>query len=151
MKTKVLVLIVLFFSFKMSAQEQKMSAQEIVKFKETIENQSKSIKTIKTDFIQIKHMDFLTKDIETSGKMYFKSPNLLNWQYTKPYQYSIIFKNNKTEENYNKLLKTILELHSEDRIILNETPDHVIIDTKHSNSYKNYINNKRTRIQKIKK
>ena len=99
MKTKFLVLIILIFSFKMSAQEQKMSAQEIVKFKETIENQSKSIKTIKTDFVQIKHMDFLTKDIETSGKMYFKSPNLLNWQYTKPYQYSIIFKNNKVYIN----------------------------------------------------
>lgn len=99
MKTKILVLIVLICSFNMSAQEQRMSAQEIVKFKETIENQSKNIKTIKTDFIQIKHMDFLTKDIETSGKMYFKSPNLLNWQYTKPYQYSIIFKNNKVYIN----------------------------------------------------
>jgi outer membrane lipoprotein carrier protein len=94
MKTKFLVLIILICSFKMSAQEQKMSAQEIVKFKETIENQSKSIKSMKTDFVQLKHMD-LTKDIETSGKMFFKSPNMLNWQYTKPYQYSIIFKNNK--------------------------------------------------------
>jgi outer membrane lipoprotein carrier protein len=83
----------------LSAQEQKMSAQEIVKFKEAIENQSKSIKSIKTDFVQLKHMDFLTKDIETSGKMFFKSPNMLNWQYTKPYQYSIIFKNNKVYIN----------------------------------------------------
>ena len=83
----------------MSAQEQKMSAQEIVKFKETIENKSKSIKSMKTDFVQLKHMDFLTKDIETSGKMFFKSPNMLNWQYTKPYQYSIIFKNNKVYIN----------------------------------------------------
>ena len=61
----------LFCSFFTFAQEQKMSAQEIVKFKETIENQTKNIKTIKTDFVQIKHMDFLTEDIETSGKMYF--------------------------------------------------------------------------------
>lgn len=40
-------------------------------------------------------MDFLSKDIETSGKMNFKTPNMLQWQYVKPYQYSIIFKNNK--------------------------------------------------------
>ena len=60
MKTKFLVLIILFFSFKMSAQEQKMSAQEIVKFKETIENQSKSIKTIKTDFVHISKQRSIT-------------------------------------------------------------------------------------------
>jgi outer membrane lipoprotein carrier protein len=95
MKIKVFFLLVLLFNLELSAQEQKMSAQEIVKFKEAIENQSKSIKSMKTDFVQLKHMDFLTKDIETSGKMFFKSPNMLNWQYTKPYQYSIIFKNNK--------------------------------------------------------
>jgi outer membrane lipoprotein carrier protein len=81
MKIKVFFLLVLLFNLELSAQEQKMSAQEIVKFKEAIENQSKSIKSIKTDFVQLKHMDFLTKDIETSGKMFFKSPNMLNWQY----------------------------------------------------------------------
>jgi len=76
-------------------QEQKMTASEITEFKATIEKESKTIKTIKTDFVQYKHMDFLSKDIETSGKMSFKAPNLLNWQYTKPYNYSIVFKNNK--------------------------------------------------------
>lgn len=99
MKIKFLVLIILFFSIKINAQEQKMSAEEIVKFKEAIESQSKTIKSIKTDFVQIKHMEFLTKDIETSGKMYFVAPNLLNWQYTNPYKYSIIFKNNKVYIN----------------------------------------------------
>ena len=79
----------------MVAQEQKMSAAEITSFKTEVEKESKSIKTIKTDFTQYKHMDFLSKDIETSGKMSFKAPNLLNWQYTKPYNYSIVFKNNK--------------------------------------------------------
>ena len=77
------------------AQEQKMSSSEIANFKVMIEKESKTIKTIKTDFVQYKHMDFLSKDIETSGKMSFKTPNLLNWQYTKPYTYSIVFKNNK--------------------------------------------------------
>lgn len=81
------------------AQEQKMSAAEIAVFKATIEKETKNIKSLKTDFVQYKHLDFLSKDIETSGKMYFKQPNLLNWQYTKPYQYSIVFKNNKVYIN----------------------------------------------------
>ncbi|ESU28116.1 outer membrane lipoprotein carrier protein LolA [Flavobacterium saliperosum S13] len=91
------------FLFMMSltffAQEQKMSASEIAVFKATVEKETKTIKSLKTDFIQYKHLDFLSKDIETSGKMYFKQPNLLNWQYTKPYQYSIVFKNNKVYIN----------------------------------------------------
>lgn len=81
------------------AQEQKMSASEIAVFKATVEKETKNIKSLKTDFIQYKHLDFLSKDIETSGKMYFKQPNLLHWQYTKPYQYSIVFKNNKVYIN----------------------------------------------------
>ena len=99
MKIKIVILVLAICSFKITPQEQKMTAQEIVKFKETVESQSKTIKTIKTDFVQLKHMDFLTKDIESSGKLNFKSPNTLSWQYTKPYQYSIIFKNNKVYIN----------------------------------------------------
>ncbi len=96
MKSRVIAFFFLIFvSNIMVAQEQKMSAAEITSFKTEVEKESKSIKTIKTDFTQYKHMDFLSKDIETSGKMSFKAPNLLNWQYTKPYNYSIVFKNNK--------------------------------------------------------
>lgn len=89
----------IFISNEIVAQEQKMSASEIASFKAEVEKESKTIKTIKTDFTQYKHMDFLSKDIETSGKMSFKAPNLLNWQYTKPYNYSIVFKNNKVYIN----------------------------------------------------
>ncbi|MBL7885269.1 MAG: outer membrane lipoprotein carrier protein LolA [Flavobacterium sp.] len=100
MKSRVIAFFFLIFvSNIMVAQEQKMSAAEITSFKTEVEKESKSIKTIKTDFIQYKHMDFLSKDIETSGKMSFKAPNLLNWQYTKPYNYSIVFKNNKVYIN----------------------------------------------------
>lgn len=98
MKINFLVLI-LCLNFSVFAQEQKMSAQEIAGFKSSVEKETKSIKSLKTDFIQYKHLSFLSKDIETSGKMFFKSPNLLNWQYTNPYQYSIIFKNNKVYIN----------------------------------------------------
>jgi outer membrane lipoprotein-sorting protein len=81
--------------FKSLAQEQKMSENEIAAFKQSVAQVSKKIKTLSTDFVQYKHLDFLSKDIETSGKMVFKEPNLLLWQYKKPYSYSIVFKNGK--------------------------------------------------------
>lgn len=98
MKIKLLFLI-FTVTIGLQAQETKLTASEIASFKVKIEKESKNISTIKTDFVQYKHLDFLENDIETSGKMAFKSPNLLNWQYTKPYQYSIVFKNNKVYIN----------------------------------------------------
>ena len=96
MRTKIyLFLSAILLSGNLFAQEQKMTAAEITAFKQDVNVVSKKIKTLTTDFIQYKHMDFLSKDIETSGKMIFKEPNLLQWQYKKPYNYSIVFKNGK--------------------------------------------------------
>ena len=99
MKLKKSVVLFFLISLSIFSQEQKMTPAEIAQFKSKIEKETKNIKSLTTDFIQYKHLDFLSKDIETSGKMAFKSPNLLNWQYTSPYQYSIIFKNNKVYIN----------------------------------------------------
>jgi outer membrane lipoprotein-sorting protein len=91
-------LVFLFFNvchFQSWAQEQKMTDNEITVFKKSVAVMSKKIKTLTTDFVQYKHLDFLSKDIETSGKMIFKEPTQLLWQYKKPYNYSIIFKNGK--------------------------------------------------------
>lgn len=56
------------------------------------------------------------------------------------------FKNNKNKKNYDRLLRIviIMALKFNLRIIINETPDHVIIDTKHleDSTYENYLNNK---------
>jgi outer membrane lipoprotein-sorting protein len=94
-KIYILVLFLIGFQSKSLAQEQKMSEGEIAVFKQSVAVVSKKIKTLSTDFVQYKHLDFLSKDIETSGKMVFKEPNLLLWQYKKPYSYSIVFKNGK--------------------------------------------------------
>jgi len=94
-RSHILMLSLLFVSFTALAQEQKMSDTEITAFKQSVNTVSKKIKSLSTDFVQYKHMDFLAKDIETAGKMFFKEPNLLQWQYKKPYNYSIVFKNGK--------------------------------------------------------
>ncbi|MRX69677.1 outer membrane lipoprotein carrier protein [Flavobacterium resistens] len=96
MKTKLYIFLFLnVFSISIFAQEQKMNDAEIAAFKQDVNVVSKKIKTLSTDFVQYKHLDFLSKDIETSGKMVFKEPALLSWQYKKPYNYSIVFKNGK--------------------------------------------------------
>ncbi|HEU0135734.1 MAG TPA: outer membrane lipoprotein carrier protein LolA [Flavobacterium sp.] len=95
MKNSFFTFLLVLISSTAALAQQKMSAAEITSFKNAVNTTAKNTRTLSTDFTQYKHMDFLAKDIETSGKMNFKTPNMLQWQYVKPYKYSVIFKNNK--------------------------------------------------------
>jgi outer membrane lipoprotein carrier protein len=77
------------------AQNTAMTGAEAKAFVTRISSETQQIKTLQSDFTQTKKMDFLDKNIVTYGKMSLKSPNMLSWKYTKPYQYSIVFKDNK--------------------------------------------------------
>ena len=77
------------------AQESNMNNTEIAEFKAKINETSKTTNTIQSNFTQYKHLDFLSNDITTQGKMAFKAPNLVKWEYTEPFKYSIIFKDDK--------------------------------------------------------
>lgn len=84
-------ILISFFAFSQTP----MSEAEKKAFVTQTSNEAKQIKTLQSDFSQVKKMDFLDNDIVTYGKMTLKSPNMLSWKYTKPYQYSIVFKENK--------------------------------------------------------
>jgi outer membrane lipoprotein carrier protein len=77
------------------AQNTAMSGAEAKAFVAKVFSETKMIKTLQSDFSQTKKMDFLDKNIVTYGKMSLKTPNMLSWKYTKPYQYSIVFRDNK--------------------------------------------------------
>lgn len=77
------------------AQNTAMSGAEAKAFVAKVSSETKEIKTLQSDFTQTKKMDFLDKNIVTYGRMSLKTPNMLSWKYTKPYQYSIVFKDNK--------------------------------------------------------
>lgn len=105
MKIKLFFLLLIpVFSF---AQGERMSEREAREFRNQAENTAKSIETLKTDFVQQKHMSFLSQPIETSGEMLFQTPDKLLWKYTKPYVYSIIFSNNKVHINNDGTKSTV--------------------------------------------
>lgn len=107
MKIKNIVFILLLtFNFSVFAQ-QKMSQTEISTFKTNLIEASKKVKSLTADFVQYKHMDFLSKDIESSGNFYLSATNELLWKYNKPQAMSILFKNKKMHTKSNGKTSTV--------------------------------------------
>ena len=78
---------------------QPLTAEQSAQFKAQLIAKTRTLQTMQADFQQKKHLDFMSKDIETFGKMAFAKPSQLNWQYTKPYQYRIIFQKDNITVN----------------------------------------------------
>jgi outer membrane lipoprotein carrier protein len=95
MRNILVSLVFVFTSFFLLAQDVAMSATEMVAFQKQVKTTSQAAKTIQSDFVQYKHLDFLDNDIETFGSLQFKAPGLVRWEYTRPYQYTVIFKEDK--------------------------------------------------------
>ena len=74
--------------------QQPLSQAQATAFKEKVMAKNKTIKTM-----QRKHLEFMANDIETKGKMFFSAPDRLNWQYTTPYQYQIVFQKDQIKVN----------------------------------------------------
>lgn len=97
MKNNILFTIV--FSIVVSnlsiAQTVTMTKSEYETLRLGVIEKSKTTTSIETDFVQLKHLEFLSKDIESSGKLYYKTPDLVKWEYKEPFKYGAIFKDNQ--------------------------------------------------------
>ena len=94
MRNYIYILVIAFFSQNLLAQTP-LNAEEASSFKKAVIKTANETQTIVSDFEQYKHLNFLTNDIKTEGKLVFKSPNLIKWEYTNPYKYTAIFKEDK--------------------------------------------------------
>ena len=88
----------LFLVFGVNAQT-KMNVADADALKNMVKNQAAATKTLSADFIQTKHLDFLSNDIITKGKLAFKTPDLVKWEYLDPFQYIILFMDGDMYDN----------------------------------------------------
>ena len=82
-------------SFFAMAQEVEMSVLASTELRNRVVEKSRNTSSIISDFEQYKHLDFLSNDIISTGKLTYKSPSSIRWEYKEPFVYSAIFKNNK--------------------------------------------------------
>ncbi len=85
--------LLVFFAVGTLSAQTKMTPAEANTLKALVKRQADATNTITSNFTQYKHLDFLSDDIESNGKLAFKTPDLVKWEYVTPFSYSIIFKN----------------------------------------------------------
>ncbi|OFX88552.1 MAG: hypothetical protein A2W99_09125 [Bacteroidetes bacterium GWF2_33_16] len=66
---------------------------DITGLKNKLNELTANSQTIQSDFVQEKHLSFLSENIISKGKFAFKNPNLLRWEYAEPINYIIVFNN----------------------------------------------------------
>jgi outer membrane lipoprotein-sorting protein len=75
--------------------QEKLSDSEQKVFKDKVQKTAQSTKSIHSDFTQTKQLSVLDNAIISEGHLTFKAPNLVKWEYIKPYKNIAIFKDDK--------------------------------------------------------
>jgi outer membrane lipoprotein carrier protein len=94
-KTSSLFIVLLLLASVCIFGQEKLSDSEQKIFKQNVLKIAQNTKSIQSDFTQIKHLSVLDNAILSEGNLVFKAPNLVKWEYSKPYKNIAIFKNDK--------------------------------------------------------
>lgn len=72
-------------------QPASLSASEIQTLKKNVATQASGLQSLESDFVQLKRLEFVDNAIKSVGKLYFKAPHQIRWEYTSPFSYYVIF------------------------------------------------------------
>lgn len=97
MKTnRITFFLIVFISFQFIgfSQQNTLSPKEIAAFKKEVALKAKNTNTLSSNFTQTKQISVLNNSIISTGKLVYKSPNLVRWEYITPKSNIAIFKDN---------------------------------------------------------
>lgn len=90
-----LFILTFFLTGVKGISQNELSAAEEQEFKAKVRTTAKNTETIVSNFTQTKQLFILDNVITSEGKLVFKAPNLVRWEYVDPYQNVAIFKDNQ--------------------------------------------------------
>lgn len=110
MKKRLAIIAVAVFCFvaSMSAALTQKQKQSVVS---AINKSVAELSTMNCSFTQTKYLSLLNNRMVSEGKMYFKQPQKLRWEYTTPYQYLFIF-NGREAYIANKSRRDVIDTQS---------------------------------------
>ncbi len=94
-KQSILSILMILLSIPNLVSQVKLSDSELKTFRDKVQKTAQSINSIQSDFIQTKQLSVLDNAIVSEGHLTFKAPNLVKWEYVKPYKNIAIFKDDK--------------------------------------------------------
>jgi len=95
------VLLITVSAVSQNSSLTELSVSEVNIFKDDVASQAKDLETLSSDFTQTKHIQLMKENSVSKGKLYYKSPDILKWEYHAPYNYKILFKENQLFINDN--------------------------------------------------
>lgn len=103
-----ILMLLLLFSVTGKAALTDAQKKEVI---EKINAATSKVKTMDCTFTQTKYLSLLKDKMISEGKMCYKQPDKLRWEYTSPYQYLFIFNGSKVYVG-NKSRKDVIDTKS---------------------------------------
>lgn len=91
LKYNILALALLLFCSPGFAQRKALAATESAAVKAKVTASTQSLESLQSDFTQTKKLSYMDEAIRSTGKLYFKAPGKIRWEYLSPTNYAVIF------------------------------------------------------------
>ena len=90
-KRNIVTLVLLLCCAAGFAQRTALTAGESAALKAKITANTRSMQSLQSDFAQTRQLSYLESPIRSTGKLYFKAPGKIRWEYMSPASHVIIF------------------------------------------------------------
>lgn len=101
------VILLICLSALSAMGQTKLTSEEEKQVLAKMDQSSNALRSLQCDFVQSKRMKILSKEMQSKGILYFKKPDKIRWQYTKPYDYTFIMNGDKVQLKSAKSTKNI--------------------------------------------
>ncbi|CAN5300687.1 hypothetical protein BH23BAC2_BH23BAC2_20200 [soil metagenome] len=95
----ILKFFIFFIAVAGIAQTSQLSEKDLAVFKKEVAARANNLESLSCDFTQVKFIQLMDEKAVSKGKLFYNAPNVLKWEYSSPYNYQILFKENQLHVN----------------------------------------------------